>query len=1575
MTELQSPYPGLRPFKVDESHLFFGREEQTDELLHRLHATRFLAVVGPSGCGKSSLVRAGMVAALGAGFLVAAGARWQFAIMRPESRPMHGLARALVEQAGVGLHGTDAEIATGFLDATLRRGPLGVVEALRETPLPADTNLLILVDQFEEIFRFEREGGRDEADAFVSLLLATARQREVPVYVVITMRSDFFGDCAIFEGLPEALNESQYLTPRLTREQRQAAIVGPARVFGGDVAPDLVNRLLNQMGTDPDQLPLMQHLLIRMWTWRIPPREGVDWPGDAGIADEPDGAGRRLTLADCDAVGGLNHALSRHADEAFAELDDRQKSIAATLFRILSERAPGNRDIRRPTAAGEAAELAGASLDELVAVVETFRTPGRSFIVPPFPEPITAERVLDITHESLIRQWERLRDWAETEEKSADIYRFLAKTAALWKQGESALWQSPNLELALDWRKREQPTALWARRYGGDFELAMLFLAESEKATETREAEIAAKRLAAVRRWRLAFASASAVAALLLVAVGYVYEAEFAEHIRYYNTFVKRFGEPVGVGELSPDQIRHRAASLKIVRKGFLNPVLRMEAVDAEGNCTPQNGVGTYLQTPSEVENGSPLHECRWEFVYDDKGEVVYEKAYDSEGQLRWGYSYTPGEEERKFRTASYVDRDGFPARFKNSLAEIVRFDYSESGYEIRRSYRDRQGHPQPGPDRAYGQEREYDARGLETRETSLDRLRLKMNDTSGNATQVLAYDRLGDPTVSKYLDKDNRPVLIKEGYGEVRSGYDENGNRTWVALFDIAGRPTLNKNGVHLAKIACDEKGYVKEISYYDTGDNPTVSNEGFHKLVYLARDAQGHQLQWAFFGIAGEKTTDSQGVHEYRASYDPRGFRVSSAAFDKEGQPTTVRGGYHSLELQYDQNGNITSQAYFDREGRPTRHNDGNHRVNLTYDERGNIRERAYFDAQNQPVVVSSGYHRETAQYNDAGFRIEVEFFGKHGEPVISDDGYHKRVMAFDSRGNQTEISYFDANNKPVNGTEKFARMTNAHDARDNIVEWAYYGPDGRLTGRGEGYAILRQEYDEQDRVTKKAYYDDKDRLTTIPQGYAVSRWQYDGNEQDERYYDAAGRRISLNGCVTWRSINDPRTGKATEGACRDEQDRPVRRRSGSAFVQIKYDEHGREVEKASYGEDHHLISGPNFAIVREKYDDHGNKVEEAYFGEDEKLRLGPDGCAMFRSKYDDHGKQTEIAYFGEDGKLRVHPKFGYAIVREKYDDRENPTEFTYFGEDGELRHRSESFAMVRMKYDDNGNEIEKAWYGEDQHLMSSPNYAVAREKYDDRGNKIEEAYFGEDEKLRIGPDGYAMFRSKYDDHGNQTEIAYFGEDEKPHVPPNEGYAIARGKYDDHGNKLEWATFGEDGELRSSEQGYAVQRMKYDADGKLTDLSYFSADGALTSSTEGFASITKLTEIVLRDERQHFRARCQNDEIADFRKSPNACTDADGSPVVTHPKILEITPQSRAEELGLRVGDVIESYAGKPVFLVQELVDLITRPGEETRRIDLLRQGHRLTFEAPPGKLGMRIGLTFVAANQSPPAEHAGR
>src|SRR5207302_6620777 len=116
--------------------------------------------------------------------------------------------------------------------------------------LGADTNLLLLVDQFEEIFSFrgtedeeqferlspalrrERSQKRAEAANFVDLMLVLSALGELPVYVVLTMRSDFLGDCDVFYGLPEAMNQSRYLVPRLTRAQLRDAVQGPALLSG-----------------------------------------------------------------------------------------------------------------------------------------------------------------------------------------------------------------------------------------------------------------------------------------------------------------------------------------------------------------------------------------------------------------------------------------------------------------------------------------------------------------------------------------------------------------------------------------------------------------------------------------------------------------------------------------------------------------------------------------------------------------------------------------------------------------------------------------------------------------------------------------------------------------------------------------------------------------------------------------------------------------------------------------------------------------------------------------------------------------------------------------------------------------------------------------------------------------------------------------------------------------------------------------------------------------------------------------------------------------------------------------------
>ena len=210
-----------------------------------------------------------------------------------------------------------------------------------------------------------------------------------------------------------------------------------------------------------------------------------------------------LTLADYEAIGGLKTVLSDHADEVFERLDEGQRTIAEVLFRGLSERGAEGRDIRRPTPLRSVAEVAGVPVERVIPVVEAFRHPDLSVLVPPPPTPLEAETILDISHESLIRQWQRLRAWAEAEASSADMYRRLEKTASLWRKKRAGLWDTPDLDFALEWWARERPNAAWARRYGGDFDGAKLFLSSSRKVQERKlaaEKERQAAELETARR-------------------------------------------------------------------------------------------------------------------------------------------------------------------------------------------------------------------------------------------------------------------------------------------------------------------------------------------------------------------------------------------------------------------------------------------------------------------------------------------------------------------------------------------------------------------------------------------------------------------------------------------------------------------------------------------------------------------------------------------------------------------------------------------------------------------------------------------------------------------------------------------------------------------------------------------------------------------------------------------------------------------------------------------------------------------------------------------------------------------
>ena len=519
-------YPGLRPFTRDEFDLFFGREDCVDEMVDTLAASRFLAVLGTSGSGKSSLVKTGLLNALELGYLAAAGSTWQFADMRPRGHPIRSLAICLLALQG-NENPDEGEIE--ILSAFLRRGPRSLVEWYDAGHLPADTNLLVLADQFEELFRYEDYSGREEAEAFVALLIEASREERLPLYVVITMRSEYLGACTLIDSLPEVINRGLYLTPRMTRAECRQAIVGPADVCGFEIEDSLVNNLLNdltdfapweaeaghdqtrRLGRRADQLPLMQHVLNLLWQ-------------RARSRDEDSVV---LTLADYEEAGELGGALDRHANEVAASIPADHADVIDSVFRGLVTGRTVADAVRRPTRFDELVALAGGRTESVRAVIDAFRAPGVNFLTPGPGELIDDDDFIDISHESLIRQWRRLSECLDEEAKSAEYWSQLLLRAERHQAGRGGLLAGLDLDNQVAWWKSANPSEAWANRYGNHYELAKSFLEQSQtaerersQAEEERQRKLIEAEEAARSGTRFKRLSGALAAAVVLAIVG-----------------------------------------------------------------------------------------------------------------------------------------------------------------------------------------------------------------------------------------------------------------------------------------------------------------------------------------------------------------------------------------------------------------------------------------------------------------------------------------------------------------------------------------------------------------------------------------------------------------------------------------------------------------------------------------------------------------------------------------------------------------------------------------------------------------------------------------------------------------------------------------------------------------------------------------------------------------------------------------------------------------------------------------------------------------------------------------------
>ena len=482
-----NPFPGLKPFTLEDSHLFFGREGQVEDILIKLIDKGFVTAMGASGTGKSSLIDCGLKPILYGGFMTKMASSWTIITARISDSPIDNLAEQFLQNnPNYDQYGEEEKLFhKTIINSILKSSVDGLVELSKQYIRDTGNNLLIYIDQFEELFTSNTDDVSKDIDnettMYVNLLLQLVKEKKNSVYILLNMCSDHIGDCAKYTGLTQMINASNYLVPQMTRFQLKIAIEGPITVGGGSISDKLVKRLLHDVGDNQESLPLLQHALMRTWDY---------WAENKNEEEVID-------VRHYNAIGQISHALSQHAEEVYEELSVEEKSISTILFKSITQKKSIDFKARSPMCLSTIAEIASVSEQELIEVIEKFRTPERTMLLPNPTIRLDGKSIVEISHESLMQIWVRLKNWIEEEHESAQMYKRLSEAAAMYQIGKAGLWKPPDLHLALNWHKKHKPTRFWGQRYNEAFERAIVFLDTSRITFEAEQnnQEVLQKRL------------------------------------------------------------------------------------------------------------------------------------------------------------------------------------------------------------------------------------------------------------------------------------------------------------------------------------------------------------------------------------------------------------------------------------------------------------------------------------------------------------------------------------------------------------------------------------------------------------------------------------------------------------------------------------------------------------------------------------------------------------------------------------------------------------------------------------------------------------------------------------------------------------------------------------------------------------------------------------------------------------------------------------------------------------------------------------------------------------------------
>jgi hypothetical protein len=491
------PYPGLRPFNEEESIFFRGREEHVEKIISDLQDKNFLMLTGASGDGKSSMVYAGIIPNARAGFFKAKFNSWVIADFRPERSPLKNLATVLSEKLGYNnVELVQKELGYGFssLIDLYKKSPYyldlnsenfkSLTDIEQKKLKRKASNLFILVDQFEEFFtnseNYNNGKASVNAQVTVNLLLETARialAEKLPIYIVCTMRSDYIGECAVFRGLPEYIGFSQFFVPRLKRKEVYQVIEEPAVLSGNKISNRLIETLINECD-GLDQLPILQHALNRIWRAHV--EDGAEemdlihYAKVGGLAQQllPQNQKddfvlwynkqpefKQRIVSDNPSLANVLNAHARELYESAVDYCSKhigreitKKVAQETLKQIFTclTKINDSKAVRNRATVLEVKQIIGNGIDNklIEGLINLYREPANTLLKPFITDQHVSHNLfaqdngysladtdmLDITHESLIRNWTDLILWTKEDNEHVSVIEDLKIQVDRWQQ-------------------------------------------------------------------------------------------------------------------------------------------------------------------------------------------------------------------------------------------------------------------------------------------------------------------------------------------------------------------------------------------------------------------------------------------------------------------------------------------------------------------------------------------------------------------------------------------------------------------------------------------------------------------------------------------------------------------------------------------------------------------------------------------------------------------------------------------------------------------------------------------------------------------------------------------------------------------------------------------------------------------------------------------------------------------------------------------------------------------------------------------------------------------------------------